>query len=91
MKKFIKCAAAILLTLLLLPAPAAFAADANTLKIAVISDVHLYPEAMTGNNSEAYRLENSGKPSIHTEGLLKSALAAVERDGKRKGIRFLLI
>ena len=91
LKRFIKCAAAILLAALLLPITNAFAAEAKTLKIAVITDIHLYPEAMTGNDCAAYQLENSGKPGVFTEGLLKSAFAALERDVKRKGIQFLLV
>jgi len=91
LKRFVKCVAAILLVVLLLPMPVAFSAEAKTLKIAVMTDTHLFPEAMTGNNSAAYQLENSGKPGIYTEGLLKSALAALERDVRNKGIQFLLI
>jgi len=91
LKRFAKCAAAILLVVLLLPMPTAFSAEAKTLKIAVITDIHLYPEAMTGNNCAAYQLENSGKPGVFTEGLLKSAFAALERDVRNKGIQFLLV
>jgi len=92
-KRFIKCAAVFFLVFALLPAPSAFAAEpsAKTLKIAVITDLHLYPEAMTGGNCAAYQLENSHKPGKLTEGLLKSALAALERDAKQKGIQFLLV
>jgi len=90
-KRFIKRAAAVLLAVLLLPVTTAFAQEAKTLRIAVISDTHLFPEAMTGNNCAAYQLESSGKPGVFTEGLLKSALAALERDAKNKGIQFLLI
>ncbi|MCL1952846.1 MAG: metallophosphoesterase [Oscillospiraceae bacterium] len=94
MKKHAKLALVLLLMLALLPTPLVIAANkpaGKTLTVAVLSDIHLFPEAMTGNNSASYQAENGAKPAIYTEGLLKSALAAVERDVKRKGIQFLLV
>ena len=58
MKKHAKLGLAILLMLALLSMPfvIAFAANppAKTLSVAVLSDIHLFPEAMTGDNNAAY-------------------------------------
>jgi len=71
----------------------AMAADPAALRVALISDTHLLPDAMNGGVSDIF-LEatgNRGKPSALSETMLAAALAAIKQRAKTEKIDYLLI
>ncbi len=72
---------------------AAFA-ETNTLNFAALSDVHYYPKELTGNYCDAFMdaMDMSiGKESYETEGILNSALAALEEHAKSNGMKYVIV
>lgn len=66
----------------------------KTLSFAAISDVHYYPRELTGNYCEAFldSLETSiGREPYESEGLLNSALAALEEHAKSNGMEYVIV
>jgi len=74
-------------------APASPAGDAANLRIAILSDPHVYPDAMTGNFCEAFieREAPNGRAIEHTQGLFEAALADLKARAKREKLDFLLV
>jgi len=99
MKKASKCLALLLCTALLLPlagvpasakAPAAPGGDA--MRVALISDIHLYPEELAGGYNEAFQEDQYlGRSHEQTPGTLRSALAAIKARAAKGEIDYLLI
>ena len=89
-----KCLALLLCAALLLPlswAPAGAQSPAK-LRVALISDIHLYPEELAGGYNEAFRADQYvGRSHEQKPGLLRSALAAIKARAARGEIDYLLI
>jgi len=73
-------------------APAKAAGGRETV-IGVLSDIHLYPEELIGEGREALKegKANGAVPELHSEGVLRSALAALEEQARTNGMKYLLI
>ncbi len=72
---------------------AAFA-PTKTLNFAAISDIHYYPKELTGNYCDAFMdaMDRSiGRESYESEGILNSALAALEEHAKSNGLEYVII
>ncbi len=72
---------------------AAFAPTKN-LNFAAISDIHYYPKELTGNYCDAFMdaMDRSiGRESYESEGILNSALAALEEHAKSNGLEYVII
>jgi len=84
---------AALLAVLSIPFGAPAAAASPETVIGVLSDPHLYPEEMIGGGYAALSegKANKAKPDLHSEGVLLSALAALEEQAKTGGMKYLLI
>ena len=98
MKKASKKCLALLLCALLLPLCGLVPSSAKQptkLRVALISDIHYYPEEMADGYSEAfmaYREEKVlGRAVEQTPGTLRSALAAIKARALRGEIDYLLI
>ena len=66
----------------------------KTLSIGAISDIHYYPEELTGNYCQDYldSLKMSiGRETYEGEGLLNSALAALEEHAKTNGMEYVVV
>ncbi len=66
----------------------------KTLSIGAISDIHYYPVELTGNYCDAYMESlktEIGRESYHAEGLLNSALAALEEHAKTNGMEYVVV
>lgn len=66
----------------------------KTLNFAAISDVHYYPKELTDNYGEAFlsSLQTSiGREPYESEGLLNSALAALESHAKSNGMEYVIV
>ena len=80
---------ALLLSLLLIPANAKQPAK---LRVALLSDIHLYPEELAGGYNEAFQEDQYlGRSHEQTPGTLRSALAAIKARAARGEIDYLLI
>jgi len=79
---------------LLLPAasiPAAAKQPAK-LRIALLSDIHYFPEELAGGYNAAFKEHNIiGQPVEQVPGILRSALAAIKARHKKEKIDYLLI
>lgn len=67
---------------------------AKTLSIGAISDIHYYPVELTGNYCDAYMESlktEIGRESYQAEGLLNSALAALEEHAKTNGMEYVVV
>ncbi len=66
----------------------------KVLSIGAISDIHYYPKELTGNYCDAYmdslKVE-VGRESYQAEGLLNSALAALEEHAKTNGMEYVIV
>ena len=97
MKKASKSCAALIMAALLAVLSIPFGMPANAASpetvIGVLSDPHLYPEEMIGDGYEALSegKANEAKPDLHSEGVLLSALAALEEQARTGGMKYLLI
>jgi len=92
-KSCISLALAVLLAALGIPfSVPASAAGAETV-VGVLADPHLYPEGMIGDGYAALSQgkANEAKPDLHSEGVLRSALASLEAQAKENGMQYLLI
>lgn len=72
---------------------AAFA-PTKTLSFAALSDVHYYPKELTGNYCDAFMdsLKTSiGREPYESEGILNSALAALEEHAKSNGMEYVIV
>ena len=72
---------------------AAFA-PTKTLNFAAISDIHYYPKELTGNYCDAFMDamgRSIGRESYESEGILNSALAALEAHAKSNGLEYVII
>jgi predicted MPP superfamily phosphohydrolase len=69
------------------------AAEQKQVKVAVLSDVHIFPSELTGGYCDAFWEENTndGKLTGQTESLLVSALAAIEQRAAEGEVDYLLI
>ncbi|MDR1463681.1 MAG: metallophosphoesterase [Oscillospiraceae bacterium] len=67
--------------------------DNGDLRIAFMSDVHLFPEELTGNYNQAFIDDNvnRGKPAMQGGGLLRSALAALKKHNDDSGLDYLIV
>ena len=66
----------------------------KTLSIGAISDIHYYPVELTGNYCDAYMdsLQMAiGRETYEGEGLLNSALAALEEHAKTNGMDYVIV
>ncbi len=66
----------------------------KTLKFAAVSDIHYYPEELTGNYCDAFMdsLEGKiGREPYESEGLLESALAALKSHAKSNGLEYVIL
>ncbi len=66
----------------------------KTLKFAAISDVHYYPKELTGNYCEAFLdsyKTSIGREPYESEGILNSALAALEAHAKENGLEYVIV
>ena len=66
----------------------------KTLNFAAISDVHYYPKELTGDYCDAFMdsLKTSiGREPYESEGLLNSALAALEEHAKTNGMEYVIV
>ncbi|MDR1927900.1 MAG: metallophosphoesterase, partial [Oscillospiraceae bacterium] len=99
MKRTIQCLLSAVMVLLLLFAvvPAGFmpalAAEKNSLQIGLLSDIHIFPEELTDGYGSAFQksLGGENKQFEQSEGLLASALAALESHAKKNGMKAVLI
>lgn len=89
---------AVLLAVVILCAsmPLVFAEEETTIHIGVFSDVHYYPNALKGNNCDAYKNFTylSGKEYTENNALLDNALLGVEAilsQAEEEGAEYLLI
>ncbi|MBQ5592413.1 MAG: metallophosphoesterase [Clostridia bacterium] len=100
-KKLLSVALAIAMILAVVPfganaadvIKAAFA-PTNTFNFAAISDIHYYPKELTGNYCDAFMdaMDRSiGRESYESEGILNSALAALEEHAKSNGMEYVLV
>ena len=81
--------AALLLSISLVPANAKSPAK---LRVALISDIHLYPEELAGGYNEAFQEDQYlGRSHEQTPGALRSALAAIKARAARGEVDYLLI
>ena len=72
---------------------AAFA-ETNTLNFGAISDIHYYPKELTGNYCDAFMDAmgmSIGRESYESEGILNSALAALEEHAKSNGMEYVIV
>ncbi len=72
---------------------AAFA-PTETLKFAALSDIHYYPKVLTGNYCDAFMdamAMSIGRETYETEGILDSALAALEEHAKSNGMEYVIL
>ncbi len=100
-KKILSALVALVMLLSLIPLNANAADEikaaiipAKTLKFAAISDIHYYPEALTNNYCDAFMdsLQTSiGRESYESEGILNSALAALEAHAKENGMEYVIV
>lgn len=95
-RKFVSVIVSVVLVLSLLMAAipsAVFADGAKELSLAVISDLHYYPEELTGNYCENFvNFSNtSTKEFVQVDALVQSALAAIEKHAKTSGLKYVLI
>ena len=89
-----KCLALLLCTVLLLSISLvpANAKSPVKLRVALISDIHLYPEELAGGYNEAFQEDQYlGRSHEQTPGTLRSALAAIKARASRGEIDYLLI
>lgn len=66
----------------------------KTLKFAALSDIHYYPKELTGNYCEAFLdsyKTSIGREPYESEGLLNSALAALEAHAKENGMEYVVV
>lgn len=66
----------------------------KTLNFAAISDVHYYPKELTGDYCEAFldSLKTSiGREPYESEGILNSALAALEEHAKTNNMEYVIV
>ncbi len=66
----------------------------KTLGIGAISDIHYFPKELTGNYCQAYldSLKTAiGRETYESEGLLNSALAALEEHAKTNGMEYVIV
>jgi len=94
-KTYIKLIALFLSVILLLaaaPLPGMAKSPAE-LRIAIISDPHVYPDDMTGGFCEAFidRAAPNGRAIESTQGLFEAALADLKARAKREGLDYLFI
>ncbi len=100
-KKLLSAVLAVVMLLSLVPM-SANAADiikaaltpSQKLNIATISDIHYYPEELTNNYCDAFMesLEASiGRESYESDGILNSALAALEAHAKEKDMKYVIV
>lgn len=64
------------------------------LKIGAISDIHYFPEELTGDYCDEYMnsLKTAiGRETYESEGLLNSALAALEEHAKSNGMEYVVV
>jgi len=81
--------AALLLPLASIPATANSPAQ---VRVALISDVHYFPEELAGGYNDAFKESNIiGQPVEQVPGLLRSALAAIKARSQKEKIDYLLI
>ncbi len=100
-KKLLSAVLAILMLLSIVPM-SANAADiiktavlpSKTLKFAALTDFHYYPKALTNNYCDAYMATldaTIGREPYECEGILNSALAALEAHSKENGLEYAII
>ena len=73
--------------------PAGASESARETIVGVLSDIHLFPGELIGAGYEtlAQGKANRAVPDLHSEGVLLSALAALEEQAKNNGLDYLLI
>lgn len=63
------------------------------LLLTTLSDIHYYPESLTGNKSEAFYTHMEGSNCVYDDldAILDSTFAALENDAKEKGLKYVVI
>ena len=94
-KKFLSLLLSVTLLVLLAAVPTltSYAASGSAkLRIALLSDIHFFPEELAGGYNAAFKENNIiGQPVEQAPGVLRSALAAIKARNQTEKIDFLLI
>ncbi len=92
MKKLLSLLLAATLLMIAAP-PISFAADGAPLHVAVISDIHYFPEKFTGNYCQAFldSVEKDNRQPGQSVALLDAALDAVKTHALEMNTKYLLI
>lgn len=100
-KKLLSAVIAVVLVLSIVPLNAnavdsfkAAVLPEKKLSLGAISDIHYFPKELTGNYCQAYldSLGTSiGRETYESEGLLNSALAALEEHAKTNGMEYVVV
>ena len=100
-KKLLSAVIAIVLVLSIIPLNAnavdslkAAIIPEKTLNLGAISDIHYFPKELTGNYCQAYLDSlgmSIGRETYESEGLLNSALAALEEHAKTNGMEYVVV
>ena len=100
-KKLLSAVIAIVLVLSIIPLNAnavdslkAAIIPEKTLSLGAISDIHYFPKELTGNYCQAYLDSlgmSIGRETYESEGLLNSALAALEEHAKTNGMEYVVV
>lgn len=62
-------------------------------QLAVVSDIHYYPQILMGDKGEAWKAysENNGRQFTQANGLIDSALYAIGKHSAENGLKYMLI
>ena len=76
------------------PVISAKTSEANKdLLLTTLSDIHYYPEALTGNKSQAFYTYMEGSNCVYDDidAILDSTFASLSNDAKEKGLKYVVI
>lgn len=100
-KKVISVIIALIMMLSVIPMNAAAAdavldavSPAETLNFGFVSDLHYYPQVLTGNYCDEFVTDaeaSIGRNVLQSEALLESALAAYAEHAKENGMKYLIV